>query len=247
MSVFTYQKLPEFAAYPIEPTDITYKDGYEYLGRGLPFTGIQMARYYPDDKKYISCLKADENKAWPDTLACKLLADKSLPIGRKSVIVVNKDDGSSRPAILYSFAMYDPEHPYFKPTVTQPVDYAINLQTDAQLELLFAWDDFVFPVYHDFKTKGSFAASAGDIMSDLLDELSFMPNDFLNQLTEENPFVYPCTEQDDGFNGYGFFAVNRFGQETEIELSDQEIKELRRHLVSIRLTKADTHIMKDGE
>lgn len=247
MPIFTYQKLPEFAAYPIEPLNVTYKDGFEYQGRGLPFTSVQMARFYPGSNEYISHLKTDENKAWPDTLACKLLADKSLPIGQKSVIIVNKDTGASRDAVLYSFAMYDPEHPYFKPTVTQPVDYAINLQTDAQLELLFAWDDFIFPVYHDFKTKGSFAASAGDIMSDILDELSFMPSDFLKQLAEENPFIYPCTERDDGFDGYGVFSVNRFGQEAEIELPDQEIKELRRHIVSIRLTRADTLIIKDGE
>lgn len=229
-----YRMQPVFAQLGpdfMEPVKVRYDPGYN----PAPYYPVTFAIKYDDETEPRSLFTADKGKPWNHTKASLLLSDDGLPIYGARRMMRDKETDTIRDATVYSFAMYDPTHPMFKPTVMKAVDYAMNLETEVTIEAMLAFDDALFPIYKTEKTSGTFAMSLASLYHDIITDMQDYPADFLAELAKNDRSIRKCKEDRDGFDGYHICVSSPNGDCGEIDLDEDGLKELYRHLVSFRL------------
>ena len=229
-----YMPLPEFHKLGpdfIKPVTVSYKPGY----KPAPYMSVTFAVKYEDQEEPVSLFKSDKDKPWAETRACKILSETGLPIYGAQRMSVDRETGESREAIMYSYAMYDPTHPLFKPTVMLPVEYAMNLMAEVTIEVVLSFEGLILPCYKKVTTEGSYAMSLASMYHDIIREIEDEPEEFLDEIAGEDRSVRKCHEAEDGFDGYSLHLTSREGNDGDIDLGEDELRELYRHIVSFRV------------
>lgn len=208
----------------------------------MPYNGFTVAvKNAAGEGEMKSCLKRDANLPFEQTVAAKIINDPNLKIGQ-----VQTWGEQNQPVMHYIVICENRECSIFRPTATIAPSESFNVRTDFEVEMLFAFEDeYLIPIRKKASTHGPGAYKLIHVINDMLDALDTEDAEEIVDFFEKCQGVQ--VSEQDGEAVMEFMASTTEGtiEAFHLELDRDNIRELIRSLVSVRLISCEQTI--DGE
>ncbi len=224
--------LPAYCPIKTERTLEAARDGVAFPHRWGLVVGEKT-----DKHGLASYLIADKDKTGK-TILEQMLEDDLLFENKRNILREVSDGGYEELRLTeYYLPFISEDATYQLPTVNEYIDCAVNVKTDALIEIRMVADGGDLERYLHIPVKTSWpSVSFMDVLGDLEDDIRDMAKNGANGFSYSRENDYPAWNA-------AFF--DKLGRGTELEF--ESLHELLRTIVSIRLVKVDNRIVeKDG-
>lgn len=220
--------LPDYCPIKTERTLEAARDGVAFPHRWGLVVGEKTDKY-----GLVSYLIVDKDKTGKTIL--ELMLEDDLLFEHKRTVLREVPDGGYEELRLteYYLPFISEDATHLLPTVNEYIDNAVNVKTDALIEVRMVADDEGLERYLHIPVKTAWpSVSFMDVVGELEDDICDLAEKSQNGFSRNN---------DDGFSVWEAVFFDKLGRGAELEF--ESLHELMRTIVSVRLVKVENEII----
>ncbi len=212
--------------------------GYVREGMEIPAFGLLFAQRYKKSGDLVSLLVDDQGKEFRNNLAQRLLENTEINVAVASGFRGNDE------VVNYYLPMKNEDCTIFQPTVFKTVSDCSNVATEFDIEIVFAFDDFLLPMVITRKTDGKTGCPwlPTDVFKEAIQALCGSYED-AKDFFECSPNC-SLMERDEGFILHTFSLD---GKNADIEMTPERFQheDLCQAITSVRMVRIRETIIPD--